>query len=95
MGSKKKARRKGAQCKCIDKVNQALANKHPSLELQVGMTAFQVPSGKTGHRVEFAQICVIPVKKKEFSERVPAKLNIRTVTANYCPFCGKKYDLGK
>ena len=93
MAAKKKAKRKGPQCKCIANVNEALANKHKSLELQVGMTAFQVPSGKTGHRVEFAQICLIPVRKKPFSERVPAKLNIRTVTASFCPFCGKKYSL--
>ena len=90
MSSKKK--KPGPQCQCIDKVNKALADKHPSLQLQVGLTGFHVETPK-GKRVEFAPLCLIPVKKKEFGERVPAKLNIRTITASYCPFCGKKYVL--
>lgn len=72
----------GAQCTCIEKMNEAIARDvHPNLMLS------------TGFSLKCGSLIVIPITKKEEGLRMPPGKNVKTITAGYCPFCGKKYNL--
>jgi hypothetical protein len=84
MAAKKKVaeKKRGPRCLCINEMNKAIAKQiHPNLELQTGF------NWSTGSRW-----VVIPITKKEKDIPIPAKSNVKHITANYCPFCGKKYQ---
>lgn len=78
---KKCLKKSGPNCDCIAKINVAIARDiHPNLKLRTGYNLL------TGvHSV------VLPIEKKEEGIKIPPKHNVKTMTASYCPFCGKKY----